>query len=115
MWSMGLLTIWRGDIRDVGVVGGLSGQESHSRRAADGRGAKMLLEQCSLLNDVLVDVREVIQRVHVQILVISQDEDDVWSSGVGGRNILRGLTERYLRVGRLSAGQLDKRKGRAEE
>lgn len=60
-----MLTIWWGDVCDVGVVGSLSGPESHPRRAANGRGAKVLLEQRSLLGNVLVDVREVIQRVHV--------------------------------------------------
>ena len=77
------LTVWWGDVRDVGVVSGFPSQESHPRRAADGRCAKVLLEEGPLLGDVLVDMRQVIQRVHVQVLVIRQDEDNVRLSGVG--------------------------------
>lgn len=57
---VGFLTVRWGHVRDVRVMSGLSGQERHSRWAADGRGAKVLLEQSPLLDDVLVDVREII-------------------------------------------------------
>lgn len=45
----------------------------------------MLLEQSAVVNQVLLDKWEVVQRIHVQVLVIGQDEDDVWWSWLFSR------------------------------
>lgn len=38
----------------------------------------MSLIQGALVDEMLLDQRRVIQRVQVQVLVVGQDEDDVW-------------------------------------
>lgn len=83
----------------VGVVGSMSGPQVGAGRAADGHGAEVLRKCGPLLDDVFLiagrgqcggekmafgtylEKRHVLDRVHVQILVVGQDEEDVWLLG----------------------------------
>lgn len=70
--------MWRVDIGDIGVVSLLAGQERYSGGAADGCGAVVALVEGALVEKVLLDQGDIVEGVHVQILVIGQDEDNIW-------------------------------------
>lgn len=69
--------MWGRYIRDIGVVGELSGQDGDASWAADGGGAKVLLVERSTVDEMLVDQRNIVQRVHMKILVVGQNKDDI--------------------------------------
>ena len=68
----------------------------------------MLLEQCALVDEMLLDEGNIIQRVHMQVLIIGQDEDDVGALSTGAK--LAALAERNLAVTALGIDS----KGREE-
>jgi hypothetical protein len=43
----------------------------------------MLLEQCAFISQSLQQQRLVVEGVEVEILIVGQDENDVWSFGGG--------------------------------
>jgi hypothetical protein len=70
-------TVGRVHVSDVGVVCQLAGPERDSGGAANGRGAVVALIEGALVSEMLLDQRQIIQRLHVQVLVICQDEHNV--------------------------------------
>ena len=64
-------------VGDIGVVGELASPQRDSRRAAERRGAVVPLVESALVGEVLFDHGEIVHGLHVQVLVISQDEDNV--------------------------------------
>lgn len=58
-------------------MGLLPGEEGYSRGTADGRGTVMALVKGALVEEVLLGQGHVVERVHVQVLVIGEDEDDI--------------------------------------
>lgn len=67
----------RKHVGDVGVVGELARPEVDAAGAADGDGAVVLGEGRALIHKVLLHQWHVVQRVHVRVLVVGQDEDDI--------------------------------------
>lgn len=61
----------------LGVVSILTSQKTNSARAAYGNCSIMVLVHGSLLNEILLNIRHVIQRVKASILIISKDENDI--------------------------------------
>jgi hypothetical protein len=55
----------------------LARPERDSGRAADGRGAVVALVESALVDEVLLDQGEIVQRLHVQVLVVRQDKHNV--------------------------------------
>lgn len=58
-------------------MGSLAGQKGDTGWAALGDCAEVATEKGALVGEVLFDGRLVVKRVHVQILVIGHDEDEV--------------------------------------
>jgi hypothetical protein len=56
----------------------LARPQTYTRRTTKRNRAIMLLEECSLIDEVFLRIRKVIQRIHMQILIIGQNEEDVW-------------------------------------
>lgn len=72
-------TIRRVDVSDISIVRVPARQQGHTRRATNGSGAVVSLIGGPLSCDILLQQRHIIQGVHVQVLVISQNEDNIWS------------------------------------
>lgn len=75
--KLGVTTVGWVYVGDVGVVGLLASQDGDSGRAADGGCAVMAFVECALVDEVLLDQGKVVERVHANILIVSQDEDNV--------------------------------------
>lgn len=60
---------------DISIVCGFSCPEVYSRGAAESDGTEMLLECQTLLDQMFLNKRLIGQRVKVDVLVISQEED----------------------------------------
>ena len=73
------LTIRRRKVGHVGVVSSLAGEDRHARWAANSRRCVVALVESALIEQMLLDQRHVIQRVHVKVLIIRQDEENVRS------------------------------------
>lgn len=80
--------MWWIDVCDVGVVSGFAGPYTGTGWAAQGDGAMMVTEESSLLDQVFLHVWHVLQRVHVQILIVCQDKNDVRLPSESGRRIV---------------------------
>jgi hypothetical protein len=63
-------SVWRVDVCDIGVVRSFSGPQRDPRWAAKGDGAEMSLVEGALVQKMFA----------VQVLVVSQYEDNVWAS-----------------------------------
>lgn len=74
-----LRTIWRAHVGDVGVMRRLARPKCHSRRATESGGAKVAFERRALVDEMFLDIRHVIQRLHMEVLIVRQNEDDIWS------------------------------------
>ena len=72
-----ILTMRRVDVGYIGVVWRFTSPQSHARRAAQSVGAEMIRERGTSVRDVLSHIGHVFQRVHVQVLVICEDKNDV--------------------------------------
>lgn len=75
---------------------GFSGPEAYSAWTAECDGAVVVLEGGSFVCDVFLQRRHVRERVHVKVLVVCQDEDDIGlllpsSSRIGEREWPQGL------------------------
>lgn len=55
-------------------------EQRHPRWAADGSGAEVPLVLSPPVAQMLLDQREVIERIHVQILIVCEDQDDIGRS-----------------------------------
>ena len=64
-------------VGDVGVVCQLAGPEGDSGGAADSCGAVVALIEGALVPEMLLDQRKVVQRLHVQVLVVGQNKHNV--------------------------------------
>ena len=72
------LTIWRVHIRHVRVVCLLACPQRDSGRAAERRCAVVALVQSAMVGEMFFDQWKIIQRLQVQVLVVGQDEHNVW-------------------------------------
>ncbi|KAI7514963.1 hypothetical protein KC347_g263 [Hortaea werneckii] len=65
------------DICNIDIVSGLSSQERSSRGTAKCHSTVVAVVGCSFLDKVLLKVRHVQEGVHVQVLVVGEDEDHI--------------------------------------
>jgi len=72
-------------------MGCFAGPETHKRRTTQGNCAEMALVEGSLVYEMLLDKRHVGERVHLQILVVGEDEDDIGSITVGPRRASQAI------------------------
>lgn len=72
-----MYTVRRRQIGDVGVVRRLARQDGHPCRTTHSSRGKVSLIQSSLINEMSLYMRHVIERFHVQVLVVGEDEDYV--------------------------------------
>lgn len=77
MCLVGYHTIRGIDIRDIGIMRRAACPERHARRAADGNRAKVSLKEGAPVGQMLLHKWHVIEGLHVQVLVVGQDEDNV--------------------------------------
>lgn len=82
-------TVWAQYIRHIGVVGQPPRPEIDAGGTAEGNGAEVLIVGGSLIDDVLLQVGHVIDTVHLEILVIGENKDDVRL--LGGAILLPGI------------------------
>ncbi len=75
----------------------------------------MALVQGTLVDEVLLDERQVVQRLHVQVLVVGQDEDDVGLLARGAGTPRVGETKRLLVVGEHSRKLQARREGHTRQ
>lgn len=73
-------TVRRGQVGDIGVMRGLARQNRHSRGTADGRSCEVAFVEGSLVNQMPLDVRHVVERVQVKVLIIGENEDHIAAS-----------------------------------
>ena len=92
-------------VGDVGVVRQPARQQGDTGRAADGRGAVVALVQSAFVDEVLLDQGDIVQRVHVQVLVVGQDEHNVGLLAVGIGAEFAAQTQRPLLVAASQDGR----------
>lgn len=94
--ELGIPAIRRHDVRHIGVVGGLAGQEAHTRRTAQRHGAVVARIERALVQQMLLQQRLILDRRQVKILIVGDDEDNVrWAVLCFGRqDVLLALDER---------------------
>lgn len=56
----------------------LAGPQAHSRGTAQRNRAEVALEESSPVGQVSLDVRQVVQRVHMQVLIIGEYEQNLF-------------------------------------
>src|SRR6186713_2778978 len=61
-------SIWRAHICDIGIMGSLPRPQRDPRRTAQGNGTKMTLVEGPLVEEVLLQIREIVERLQMQIL-----------------------------------------------
>lgn len=64
-------------ICDVGVMGRLARPHAYPRGTAKGHGAVMVSEESPMISNMLFQVRHMRKGVHMEVLVIGQDENDI--------------------------------------
>ncbi len=92
-------------VGDVGVVRQPASQQGDASRAADGRGAVVALVQSALVDEVLLDQGHVVQRVHVQVLVVGEHEHNVRLLALGIRAPFAAQTQRPLLIAASQDGR----------
>lgn len=76
------------NIRDIRIMRSFPSPQADSRWTAQGNGAVMVLEKGAFVKQVLPGQGSIVQGVHMQVLIISQDEDNIWPARrpLGGAN-----------------------------
>ena len=73
---------------------GLACPERYAGGAAECNSTEMLCIESSVIQKMFLDIRHVIKRVEVKVLIIGQDKDHIWPSS---RLIIRrGLDEAFV-------------------
>lgn len=67
------------DVCNVCIMRRFASPESHTGRAAQRIGAEMIDERSPSLSDVPSSMRHMSQRIHVKVLIIGEDHDNIWS------------------------------------
>jgi hypothetical protein len=75
--KLGVAAIGWLDIGDVVIVGGKASPYVGSGWAADGDCAVMLLESGAFAGDVFVEDWHVVERLHVDVLIVGDDEQEI--------------------------------------
>lgn len=101
-------TVLRRNIGDVRIMGGFFGPESHPCRAADCCRTKVFLRQSALLGKMFVYIREIVQGVHMPVLIVGQNEDDVRLFRLAGIDIPEKISKRDLLIESISKHALYK-------
>lgn len=63
-------TVRRVHVSDIDVVCSFAGQKRGARRTAERYGAVVSMKGRSLLNEMVLKMGHIIQRLHVQVLVV---------------------------------------------
>lgn len=73
------LTVWRRNVGHVSIVSRHTSQEADARGTANGNCAVVARVVSALINDVFLELWHVVERVQMQILIICDDEENVWT------------------------------------
>jgi hypothetical protein len=72
------------DVGHIVIVSGEAGPYVDSRWAANGYSAVMLLESSAFASDVFVEEWHVVERLHMKVLIVCDDEEEI-------RFLVRGI------------------------
>lgn len=86
-------------VRDIRVVGLLSGQEGHAGRAAEGGCREMVGVGCPLVNDMLLETWHITDGVKKKVLIVYKEKDDIWLGCAGGHASRREQRQRKTTQG----------------
>lgn len=70
-------TMRRVDVCNICIMRRFASPQSHTRRAAQRIGAEMIDERSPLLSNMLSSMRHISQRIHVKVLIIGEDHDNI--------------------------------------
>lgn len=81
-------TIWWIDICDVGVVSCFASPKADPGRTTQGNGTEMTPIESALVDHVFLNERHVGKGVHMKVLVIGQNEYNIWLGILQGQRFL---------------------------